>query len=540
MDENKLVEKFAEGLTKAVTQISSLVVMFVLCAAATATDPFFRKNMGERYFTGFRCFIGALGWLAIDSIAIAYPISHQSKLSIFTMASGLSIFLAYVVLSFLNFKSIRRRKRTGELWHSRSRGESLFGSENPKRDLVVEVVGTIALCFVSIFHGLFFLLSRVMAHLAEAAAQAALYNRYLDIIDGKIESQFMETALREGYPPSKTGGFYRPLPRVFTGQHRANVARILASGPAPSVPTRAESQQPQTESKNPTSKGQSAEPAVPVFSQTVNVKSPVADTPAAVTPPVFVFRTIRYKKLGVVIAGIGIIAVGIWSAFHFRHGQTKQANSAVTSGNAQTASVEIEAKKPIALPAATSVVEPDNPAALAQAALETQRRQEEEKAREQAALEAQQRQEQERLAALETQKRQERENAFDQVRTALTDESVELSKFKAACVGQFDNNTNKIAELSRAYRKPFTQRNESTRAEVLASLQGDEDGLSKAQTTVNELAADPQTDIQQLNLRLRKQKAIINKRHLVIIAKLDALEADIANAPKKTGFLIFK
>ena len=73
-------------------------------------------------------------------------------------------------------------------------------------------------------------MERNLIHPAGPAAQAEFYNRYLDIIDGKIEARFMETALREGCPPSKTGGIYRPLSDAFTGERRANIARIVAGG----------------------------------------------------------------------------------------------------------------------------------------------------------------------------------------------------------------------------------------------------------------------------------------------------------------------
>ena len=71
-----------------------------------------------------------------------------------------------------------------------------------------------------------------MGYAAEAAANAAFYNRYLDIMDAQIESENVEAALRDGLIPSKVGGFDRRLPRGYTTEQRAKIARIVAGGPA--------------------------------------------------------------------------------------------------------------------------------------------------------------------------------------------------------------------------------------------------------------------------------------------------------------------
>jgi len=209
--------------------------MFFICsAAATATDPFFRKNMGERYFTPIRVVISTAGWFALFQGASFFRFILSDKQSVsFWLGYCVEFFilLAYIGASLRSLNDIKRRRASGELWHSKSRGESIFGTENTKRDLIIEGAIFLVLMFVSIPHALFFLLSRLMSYAADAMAQAAIYNRYLDIQDATIEAEFMERVLRGGLPPRKTAGLYGPLSRSITGERRANIARIVTGGP---------------------------------------------------------------------------------------------------------------------------------------------------------------------------------------------------------------------------------------------------------------------------------------------------------------------
>ena len=217
-------------LTKAATQIAEALLFFIASAAATATAPFFRKNMGERYFTPVRAFLSMMAWIALFVIAVMYRMVQNGEPTP-GIVVGFLIPFGYIGMSLFHLNAIQKRQATGVIWHSRSSGESLFGKENTTRDFIIELVVFIALFFVSFLHAGFFLLSRLMGYIAEASAQAALYNRYLDIQDGRIEAEFMETALRDGFPRKETAGLYAPLPSHIRGQRRANIARIVTGGP---------------------------------------------------------------------------------------------------------------------------------------------------------------------------------------------------------------------------------------------------------------------------------------------------------------------
>lgn len=226
----KMLDSSISAITKAATQIAEALMFFIFSAAATATDPFFRKNMGERYFTPIRMVISLAGWGTMLFAGVLYNSFLFGSPAIGFLV-GVAICFAYLMMAMRNITAIQKRQATGELWHSKCRGESLFGEENAIRDFTIEIIVLVLLVLISIPHAAFFLLSRLMAYMAEAAALNALYNRYLDIQDAKIEADFLETTLREGFPPRQTAGLYRPLPQRLSRERRGNIARIVTGGP---------------------------------------------------------------------------------------------------------------------------------------------------------------------------------------------------------------------------------------------------------------------------------------------------------------------
>lgn len=228
--EDQLAKKLGDGVLKAAKQIFMVVLIFIFASAATATDPYFRKRLGERYFTPIRALMSFFAWSVVTSMT-GYPyLSRHADPPARVAIIACFVSWSYVTMALIRLGGIRKRRFAGEIWHSRSRGESVFGSENALRDFAIEVVITGGLCFCSYYYAAFFALSRIMGYMADAAARAEFYNRYLDIQDAKIEAQYMETALREGLAPDHTLGIFNPLSRGFKGEHRANIARVVAAG----------------------------------------------------------------------------------------------------------------------------------------------------------------------------------------------------------------------------------------------------------------------------------------------------------------------
>ena len=75
---DQLIEKFSKGLTQVAGQIASAIMFFIMASAATATDPFWRRKFGERYFTPLRAILSFIGWNFALGLTI-YPYVHPNE-----------------------------------------------------------------------------------------------------------------------------------------------------------------------------------------------------------------------------------------------------------------------------------------------------------------------------------------------------------------------------------------------------------------------------------------------------------------------------
>lgn len=238
-----LDKKIIDFNLKAMGFLSSLLFK----PLATATDPFFRKNLGERYFTGFSAFFGAVLWFLagrLGSVAdpvletVAMQVNSRPLFAFIEWANrhhlsswiGWIVLIAFAFLAWSNLNASSKRQISGEPWHSMSRGESIWGREDRARDLwIVGIVGLLLLLLCAPV-GLLFLVSRVLSYHLIAQEQASIYARFLDARDAQIENDHLMRALDVGAPPRLTEGLYGPLHKKFKGDHRKNIARVAASG----------------------------------------------------------------------------------------------------------------------------------------------------------------------------------------------------------------------------------------------------------------------------------------------------------------------
>jgi hypothetical protein len=522
-----------QAIVKVAGQLLQAAAMFFLLSAATATDPFFRKHMGERYFTPFRAFIGFCGWLVMLFLAVPFYQAMASlawEFSILRWAarfalnhqgvafySSFLILLAYGVRSHIQLKDIRCRQTSGEIWHSRSKGESIFGEEDYRRDVIVDVVAFVVLLLVTPACALFYAISRILGYIADAMAWAALYSRYLDIQDARIEAKFMESVLRDGFPPSRMGGLFGPMPKQFKDEHRANVARVVAAGvygaATDSMPSIAE---------NPV-----AAETPPTSAPTVNI----SDTGRKIFSATLGSRRFRVLIiLAIVVAALGYGSIHIYRALRasWNHPATTQVAQAqpvqqanVNPPSTPPSQAPVVEAKPIPAPVAQTPVipAPNDAAAQEQARLEKQKQ-----------LEAQQ------LQAQEEQRIKERNQNIGQIKTALENELAQVASFKATCLTTLDDNTNKIAKVSFLSRKALIQRNDDKRQDVIAELEKQERVLTHDQQSMQDLISDPDTDAQRFYNDVANAigKMQINRQNFA--ADLNALSSDIAKAPASTPF----
>lgn len=234
MKEDQLQQKITDGLTKAIVGIAAAITFFILYSASAATDLFFRRKFGERYFTVFRAWLGGAGWAVAIGIGLRYkydfdPSTMQFNAPKWVLILTWAVGFLYVMTAHYRLREIRMRINAGEVWHSRSRGESIFGSENIYRDTGIDLVVTIVLLVILPSMAAFYVLSRFLGYAAEALAAQQFYNKFLDIRDAQIEAENMESVLRHG-AAGRASGYRCSLPGYIQGTAKANVVRVLVPG----------------------------------------------------------------------------------------------------------------------------------------------------------------------------------------------------------------------------------------------------------------------------------------------------------------------
>jgi hypothetical protein len=509
---------------------------------------------------------GANGVQSYKGSGFSFLISHVERKrnplgSCGAVADGWFMIMASGFMGGRSLFYTRTRAATGQMWYSLSRGASIFGNENKLRDIMIAAVAVGILSLFSPGLALLFAVSRIVSYQMEARQQSAFYNRYLDAMDAKIQAEYLQRALDKGEPPVNTEGLYCPLPKGFKGEHRQRVARVVAGGPFNPGATPERPHPPQS---FPPPKGGEPAPAAVVLPQEVAMQSALHDarnTAAETLSSILRSkRIIRFAVVGLILLAVVAVATPVT---RFIHAQMNRP-AAVVAAPAQPAK-PIPAALPVAAPDTKSAAEISNSAALAQAALDAQKRQEaekqaaleaqkrEEQAKEQAALEAQKRQEAERLAALELQKQQEKERAaalelqkqqetarvVEQVKTALADQEAQRAKLLADCETRLANNTNKIAKVATASRKTLQQNNDVLKEKIETALKTEDDSFKHMEGLLPPLAPNPQPDPRLIGVELTNYMAKVEKVRQQLTGMLADQDTDISNAPPQRGLLDF-
>ena len=230
------IDQATGGLDKKMLDFNLKALAFLASVlfrpAAVATEPFFRKNMGERYFNYTYAVLGGMLWWGValcnKMFAGIWDQAAEGKVGTAETIGGF-FQLAFLILAASNISAAIQRQKKGIRWHSMCRGESLFGRESTLRDWIITVLVVVVLYKLhTVVIAAFFLLSRVFCQYLENQRQQALYNRYLDIMDAQIDSEYLQQTLAKGPAPVVTDGIYSPLPGRFQGEHREKVARVVA------------------------------------------------------------------------------------------------------------------------------------------------------------------------------------------------------------------------------------------------------------------------------------------------------------------------
>lgn len=257
--------KINGAIASGARHLSQLMISAAKQMLAAGTDPFFRREMGDRYFTAGSIQLGYGLWfvtgiasvflwivlgMAVRTIrnALIFQIPIMPVVAGITSLVILSIFRK---CAFENLAHVAEFRSEGKPYHSRSYGVARW---EPAVEHSLHVVGGLALLALAPISGIAFFISRSMGNSLIAQQQAAFYERYIDAMDAKLDGELLQNALLGKCPPELTF-IYKPLPETKNPQVREDVAAsvvgkaiVVAQGPkkpsaTPPVPPK-ESPQP--------------------------------------------------------------------------------------------------------------------------------------------------------------------------------------------------------------------------------------------------------------------------------------------------------
>ncbi len=516
--------------------------------AAIATEPFFRKNMGERYFTFANGVLALMIWGGVGVLnklfAGAGEFDARTAVA-YTETMGGLIEVAFLILAGANVSAARERQKKGIRWHSMSRGESWFGSENPARDWIITALVVFGLYELhAALFAAFFLISRIFSDYLEQQRQQSLYNRYLDIMDGQVEAEYLQRTMAKGPAPMVTDGIYCPLPRHFKGEHREKVARVVAgtfSVPDVAAAPAASSLNAKT-ANLPDPLSQWAEEAKPWAGQLWKILRDLCQ---------FIGRKRLLYLIGAILLALAIRHWGVPLVKSLYSDRSQPvAESAPSPPPANPAAAQAVVRPPQAKTPVVAVVSTSPPVATPAALSEqdvaaADRAKQEESAtaaaaKERAKLDEQKRLEAQRLQAQEEQRIKERNQVIEQIKTTLDNELAQVATFKSNCLTKLNDNTNKIAKLSYSYRKSTGEINEEMRATLADMTTKEDDFLKKTANVVQGYVTNLQSDPQPLIGQLAVQLTRIENDRQSFMDNFNLLATNIANAPKRGGISLFK
>jgi hypothetical protein len=254
-------DKFSDRLDSKILDFN-LKVLGVISAVmlrplALCTQIIFRNHFGERYFNVTMLILATLLYFAAGFFANVAAEAGHLLLQTTDRWSGLGVWLAdhykpkvidsviaaiFYIRASANLNAIRNRQKQGVPWYSMSRGQSIFGSESQKREVLFSILIGGVLLLLSPAFGILFFASRCAAAYLFIKEQQSNYARYLDYMDAQILAGKLEPAMIGNRTIDETKGLYCPLPKRITGEHRARVAKISAGVIARSSAARAASE----------------------------------------------------------------------------------------------------------------------------------------------------------------------------------------------------------------------------------------------------------------------------------------------------------
>ena len=541
MDElGGLTSQIVEPLEKQVQQFNrnaaGAALNFFKRTLGTVTEPFFRKEMGERYYgrethgAGILFWLGAaiFGYFLPNFSSLAAPLCTTDLLAPFAflfhtkilpVGTGLAMAFFQAKLGWESLSLMEKYRNEGKAYHTRSRGVPRWGQREASAFIWLELW----LLLFNLPIGVLFVVGYYMNSKLKSEQDAAIMSRYLDKMDSEIENEYLESAAL-GKCPTELTYLNHQLDPEMNPEVREKVAASLVGKPVLVVakaPQRKTPPQPQ--------KTETALSSSPTAARREGEDEPKPLTETAVEPPEEHIRTdrqnrphnvnvpppmefaefkklwdlgIKIRRLFIIGAVIAVCLVAGNAAFRFVVSHLKQQIVA-------TETVPLHSQKaslPTTVPAGSEIQ--NHP--LETAPSDTFAR-----------------------STMQTQPGQTRELIINEFSETMAAEFKKYSAFRDGCESKFRDCTSKIQETDSSYRQSLNEQYESIAKAYNHFEAAQLDYLNVFQMGLQSIKKNPNTNPQQILETVKTRSPKMEKIRQEINNRLDALGASITNATPK-------
>jgi len=524
MDEIPYAQNVTDAIDNYSKKAAGLYVSKFSKALDTAVEPFFRKQMGERYFDGQAAAGGAIVWI-VGTIASSFNGLWLSPIASHHNFDALAKFLDHPIWAIIpccfmivlywafcldNNQFINVTRTAGTLYHSRSRGVSRWGKEG--NVIFAIIVFLVLFVFAPIMAVLFFISCGRVSNAADYQ-RAVLMNMYLDVKDSEIETDKIQDAALGNCEPQITY-LYDQLPVDMKPEIRKDIAaamvprspRIVAKSPMAAKP-------PEPLTQEPAPPIVSAAPEKPAFQE-----EPAAESIAPAGPE----NVKSLKVLGLVglMLVVGILVIGA-AVYHF----TKGSSPAPVPGGA-TKVVEPQKPKlavvPVVPAPVVQVTVPEPPPIVA-----TPVEPKPQVSAEDAANAAK--------AVAAAEKARADEALLGKIKSLIDGDADKIAKFKIDSETKLADNAVQIKAVSFFRRGSLTKANDLIKVRFEGLLASQEQAVTIFRAQLPLIGKPKEMTHQEFLTRLESILSAMEKNRILVLSSIDEVTSGIAKKSVQRG-----
>lgn len=576
---NKMFENALSSLTK---KTASTAWGKFKKQLATASEPIFRKDMGERYLSSANLYGGCLIWAlttlaALSSPSLRSPAFIVSKMmewdnwaqmvqswpfACITLAIGGALTFFNFTFGIESVMLMRRYRDAGTAYHSMSRGTPRWGEVQ----VFVMIFITLALFLFDMPAGILFFVSICMSGKLAMEQQEAIYNRYLDALDTKIEQEYLEDAIL-GQCPTQITQLTHPLPPDLNSDLRTNIAaaavgkpiKMMAQAPKGKTPTTAvSSTTPTPPTPTPVPRQSSGQPGR--LMPTVNFQSLQAQTPTTSTDDVVQQQTSKQRAkaslapqptastasepigsksakpipwMGILLLAVAAVLGCFIGVLHNKRGESVKvvamAQPATPLANAVAESAVKPTPEPSQPPVVLTATVQEPPAQVPAVATTTNPVE----ATTPPIVQAPPPEAKPEPTMAEIQQQQQQHDAdkiTEQLKSILQDQAAQLEKFKAYCAPKMNSDSRQIPDLKWLVRSSFKKQNDTLQDKIGHSAATYKQIISTWQQRFSSI---PSSDLSALQTCLEEFTPVastMTSQRAELISELDAISEKISKA----------